>query len=98
MPDGFTQRDHLISAERATGEWIPELHPPELPADCALIWHTYIELHNARTSGDASPERISWPDLLAWQTVRKVDLNPWEIDTLLAMDAAALKTISEHKP
>lgn len=40
---------------------------------------------------------IGWQDVQAWQTVRGVSLTPWEIDTLMAIDVVAIKTLSESK-
>lgn len=43
------------------------------------------------------PAPISWRDLSAWQDMRGVTLTPWEVDTLMAMDVEAMKTLSETK-
>jgi hypothetical protein len=83
--------------ERSTGQAAPELQLPDLPPGCQLVWDTFIELHNKRGSG-MSPLPIGWRDLQAWQEVREVRLTPWEIDTLMALDTAALKSLNESKP
>jgi hypothetical protein len=61
-----------------------------------VLWDTFIELHNKRSSGMA-PQPIGWRDLQAWQDVRQVALTPWEIDTLMALDTAAMESIREAK-
>lgn len=73
---------------------VPELHPPPLPPGCQLVWDTFIELHNAR-GGGMGPSPIAWRDVLAWQEVRGVQLTPWEVDTLMALDQVAMKTLNE---
>lgn len=98
LPDGHTEREHLLAMERATGIPAPELHLPVLPAGCKQLWDTFIELHNARGgTGMGGPLPIGWRDLQGWQDVRRVRLTPWEVDTLMAMDSVAVKTLSESK-
>ena len=41
------------------------------------------------------PAPISWQGVLAWQQVRDVTLNAWELDTVMAMDSAAMKIFGE---
>ena len=59
-----------------------------------MLWDTFIELHNKRTSG-MGPSPLGWRDLHAWQALRQVTLTPWEIDTLMALDTAAMKSHHE---
>lgn len=40
---------------------------------------------------------IGWRDLAAWQEVCGVQLTPWEIDCIVAIDQVALKTFNESK-
>jgi hypothetical protein len=82
--------------ERATGEAAPELRIAPLPSGCKLLWDTFLELHNAR-GGGMGPAPISWRDLHAWQEMRGVRLTPWEVDTVMAMDMEAMKTLNETK-
>ena len=56
-----------------------------------------MELHNARSAGGMAAAAISWRDVLAWQEVRRVQLTPWEVDTLMAMDVEAMKFLNETK-
>ena len=79
------------------GHDVPELDLPPLPAGCLHIWHTFIDLHNARASGGMGPCAISWGDVVNWQKVRDFMLNPWEIDVIMALDAVALKSLSDNK-
>jgi hypothetical protein len=74
----------------------PELHLQPLSSGCKQVWDTFIELHNAR-GGGMGPAPISWRDLLAWQEIRGVTLTPWEVDTVMAMDSVAMKTLNETK-
>jgi hypothetical protein len=61
------------------------------------VWDTFIELHNARGATEAGPLALSWQCIHAWQQVRQASLTDWEIGTLQAMDAAALKVLNKGK-
>ena len=67
-----------------------------MPAGCNLVWDTFIELSNKRSSG-MTAQPIGWRDLQAWQALRQVALTPWEIDTLMALDTAAMTSMREAK-
>ena len=86
-----------MAAFRATGEWPEELNIQDLPIGCRIVWDTFIELHNARSYG-MGPSPIGWRDLQAWQEVTGVRLGPWEIDTIMALDIVAMKSLNEKKP
>ncbi len=36
-------------------------------------------------------------DVLAWCQLHQLQLTPWELDTLLQLDAAALNRAAEHQ-
>ncbi len=37
---------------------------------------------------------ITYSEILAWQQANRVDLTPWEVDTLRAVDAAAITALT----
>ena len=41
------------------------------------------------------PSAIGAPDLLAYQQLSCIDLNPWELDCIHALDQVALKAAIE---
>lgn len=86
----------MLAMQRNTGQTAPELEITPLLPGCQLIWDTFIDLHNQR-GGGMGPLPIGWRDLSAWQELRQVRLTAWEIDTLLAMDSVALKSMGESK-
>ena len=74
---------------------MPQLDIPPLPLGCELLWLTFQQLHQSRGSAGMGPAPISQQDLQAWQHNNGVQLTPWEADTLMALDAVALKSLSE---
>ncbi len=87
--DGKPLRDHLLAAAAAGGG----LHPllAEQPPRCvAWLWNTHCELTAARPAGLAGDRPTPPSEVLAWQTLQGLRLSPWDVDTLAAMDRAAL--------
>ena len=41
------------------------------------------------------PSAIGPADLLAWQQLRGLELTPWEVDTLFALDNAAMRASAD---
>lgn len=88
QPDGATLREHLQAA--AASGMRPDpllLHRP--PPACANVWDAFAMLHAARPVGMA-PGAITPSEIVAWQQLVGVTLNPWEVETLMAMDRAAM--------
>ena len=90
-------RDHLNAAWQATGERPDELTPAALPPGAGLLIGTFLELHATRGSNGFGPNPITHEALRAWQHNQRVRLTPYEIDTLLHMDRAALTVIAEQQ-
>ena len=70
---------------------------PPLPPGTDALWGAFLQLHRSRGSAGMGPASIGWQDLAAWQQVAGVQLTPWEIDTLLALDSVALSHLM-HDP
>jgi hypothetical protein len=95
-PDGTTERDHLVAYQRATGKTPEDLHVPPLPLGTEQIWAAFGALSGARVpgfGGASSPIVLS--EIVAWQQLQGVELVPWEVDTILAIDRAAMAVLSE---
>ena len=91
QPDGASVRDHLQAGSAATGRVHPML-TLTLPACLAGLWQAFCEM--ARPVGMA-PGPIPAAEIEAWQRLSRVTLTPWEVDTLRAMDRAALAVLKE---
>ena len=95
QPDGSSLREHLLAAQAASGradEQLAETVPPE----CAALWGAFVDLSSARPQGLGGAGAMPPSELLAWQHLHGVALTSWEIDTLAAMDRAALAVAAEH--
>lgn len=57
------------------------------------LWGAFVQLSSTRQSGmGANPIAIT--EVEAWCRLQGVTLSPWELDTLLAMDSAALNEVN----
>lgn len=91
MPDGATMREHLLAAARAGHS--DERLTVRLQSACKAIWSAFVDLSGSRPSG-MGVSAIPPSEILAWCSLYRVRLTPWEIETLQAMDRA---TISKHQ-
>jgi hypothetical protein len=94
QPDGCTLREHLQAAVVATGKPNPVL-ALALPVCVTGLWQAFCEM--ARPVGMAAGA-IPAVEIEAWQRLSGVTLSPWEVDTLRAMDRAAMSAMSEKTP
>jgi len=94
-PDGTTERDHLIAYQQSTGKVPEELQVPPVPAGVEHLWAAFVDLSGARapSAGGASPIVLS--EIVAWQQLHGVGLVSWDVDTILAVDRAAMAVINE---
>ena len=90
--DGSTLAAIARQVERVTGRWpddIPE--PPDIPPELEHLWVWYWQLRTAQPSAGFGPAPLSFGEMDAWGRVTGNRLQPWQVDVLLAMDAAFLE-------
>lgn len=85
--DGRTLRDHLVAAERGHGYTHPLLKA-DLPPGGDLLWQALQQLAGARPQGLGAAGAIPPSEVHAWQCLNGLQLTPWEVETLQAMDTA----------
>lgn len=90
---GGSLGDHLASIRRQQGK--EERKAPELPLDFAHIWNAFIELHQARGSNGFGPVPISHMEIASYRAVTGVDLSPWEVKVIRALDTLYIETSSQ---
>ncbi len=74
----------------------PLLLGPPVPPAVRDLWHTYMQLAASRRTGmGMSP--LALTDIEAWQRLNGVRLTPWELDTLIDLDAAAMAALAKQK-
>lgn len=84
-------REHLLAHRRMTGDGHPLMDDaPPLPTGCGPLWRDFMEMHNARSWGMGGPGSLTFVELDAWQRVRGVRLEAWEIAAVKAADRAYL--------
>lgn len=91
QPDGSTLAEFGASIQEQTGSWpedIPE--PPDIPPALEHLWAWFWQLRTANPSAGFGPAPLSFGEMDAWQRVTGNQLEPWQVDVLLAMDAAFL--------
>lgn len=85
--DGQPLLAHLKVAERASGKVHAMISTaPPMPRGCSGLWSDFLELHTSRGSTGMGMARITFADLKAWQEVRGVKLDAWEIDQIRKLD------------
>lgn len=94
-PDGTTERDHLIAYQQSTGRALEELQVPAVPAGVGHVWAAFVDLSSARAPGAGGASPIVLSEILAWQKLHGVRLVSWDIDTILAIDRAAMAVSNE---
>lgn len=94
--DGSPLRAHLQAEARATGEPDARLLARP-PLGVTALWECFTELAATRPIGMAAGA-IPHTEIEAWQRLHGVRLSPWEVDTLKAMDHAALAAMAASAP
>lgn len=70
---------------------------PPLPACVSELWRIFLQLSGTRGAGFGVPAPISVADVAAWCALNDARLNPWELETLFELDAAALRAATAKK-
>lgn len=60
----------------------------------AGAWLAFRHLSSARRSGMGGPEPIGWPEIQAYVALAEVELEPWEVDAVRALDLAFMEEMS----
>lgn len=63
---------------------------PRLPEGLDPLWRDFSELHDSRGSNGFGPMRITFGDIHAWQAVKGVTLEAWEVEAVRRADNAFL--------
>lgn len=88
QPDGDTLRGFLQWRAAASGHADPRL-TARVPQGLTGLWDAYVELSAMRPAGMGA-SCIPGTEYESWQRLNGIRLTPWEVDTLKAMDRAAL--------
>jgi len=93
--EGVPLRDHLLSVQQRTGRVPDKLaNAAPLPIGCNALWRDFIALHVTRPVGTGSPGRIPWTEIDAYQRVRGIRFEAWQIDALRRADGEYMAHIA----
>ena len=95
-----TEADHLAQVAKQLGKSLDDIEQSNsdalFPDIASYVWAAFLSLHDGRTYGMSGPNPISYAIIMAWCDLYGVELNPWEIDTIKALDNLWIKTTSEE--
>ena len=95
-----TEADHLAQVAKQLGKSLDDIEQSNsdalFPDIASYVWAAFLSLHDGRTYGMSGPNPISYDIIKAWCDLYGVELNPWEIDTIKALDNLWIKTTSEE--
>lgn len=97
MPDdkGVSLRARLEQVEEQTGNRPPDLDGPPLPEVVDHLPEIHLELRAAAGGTGFGPAPVAYAELWAWCTLTGVMLDPFEVECIMALDAAYLAARAE---
>lgn len=94
--DGVSVRTHLMAVFDQTSHMPEELETPPCPENAAYLLGYFDELSSGRQVGmGLSP--VSFSDMMAWSNLKKVELEPWEVDALKRLDMLFMSVQNKTK-
>ena len=93
QPDGQPLRAHLLAGAAATGVADPRLSRRP-PAPGLALWDAWCQLASSRPPSMGEPAAVPLSEIVAWQALNGIRLTHWELDTLVAMDRAAVAALA----
>ena len=77
---------------------------PVLPTSLRHIWEYFGELSITRRNYGWGVTPLTYSEIFAWRTLRGINLDAWELDTLMRLDSvfmdveaeAAIKRRQQH--
>lgn len=91
-------RDHLRVVARATGRLPAQLAEPPLHPAIRPLQAVFAELAATRGSNGFGLQPLAPSEVQAWAAAHGVSFTPWEFETLLAADRAALQALLSDRP
>lgn len=96
MEDGLTLETHLTSHWRQSGVCPDQLNYPDLPYELAHIWEWWIDLQSTAPIG-MERSHINYTEIANWSTLLKINITPFEIRCIMALDSAHMRCHSEQR-
>jgi hypothetical protein len=88
--DGASLRTHLQRLAANTGRVDERLDTPGVPPCAGALWGLWAGLTQTRQSG-MGPSPITHQEIAAACGLYGVQLNPWEVETVLQLDGVVMR-------
>jgi hypothetical protein len=97
MDDGLTLEDHLKSHWKQSGVQPEQLDFPNIPVEIEYIWDWWVALANTRPAG-MGMEHITYTEITNWSNLLKINVTPFEVRCIMALDSTYLVVRKEQQP
>lgn len=67
---------------------------PRCPPEAMHLWEWFRDLSFRRLPGGFGPSPITFGEIAAWQSLRRIRLDSWELDALLELDTLFLELVT----
>jgi hypothetical protein len=92
-----TLRDLLADREKHSGVRDPRIDEAIIPDCLRYLWETFLILHARRVPIAGAVAPITVEAFNAYARAVGVEWTPWEVDTLLALDARIVAKLNARK-
>lgn len=89
MDDGLTLEVHLTNYWRQSGVCPEQLNHPPIPYELSYIWDWWVDLQKTRPIG-MGEGHITYSEIMNWSTLLKINVDPFEVRCIMALDSAYL--------
>ena len=96
MDDGLTLETHLINHWRQSGVMPDQLNHQPIPYELEYIWGWWLVLHKTRPCGMAEGH-ITYTEIYHWSRLLKINVDPFEVRCIMAVDSAYITCRSEQQ-
>lgn len=96
MEDGLTLEQHLVSLWKQTKVIPPQLDLPPIPFELQHIWDWWEDLDATRQRGLAT-NPITYTEIERWAFLLKINLDPFEVRCIMALDSAYMACHAEQQ-
>jgi hypothetical protein len=90
-------RATLEQVERSSGHRDDRLNVPEPAPEVRYLFGLFAEIKAGATEG-FSGSRVTWTDLVNYERLAGIMLDPCEVTAIMEMDAAAREVADEEAP
>lgn len=81
-------RDHLNQVQKSTGHRDPRLDSVQVPIGGERLWNHFWRLYKGSS--------VSYVEIEAYCRMTGAEFDPWEVEVLMSMEAAAGTVITER--